>query len=479
MIQETEEEHWIYNATDCVITRECGEVLLETTRKMGLEGVDAFQQSLFHPVLQAMIRGVRVRQDIRNQLTMECQEELSLRESFVQKVLGHGLNPGSSPQMTKLFYEDLKQPPNWKRKAIGPSSLTCDDDALQKIAQREPLLRPLINAIGDIRTLGVFLSTFLLAKLDVDGRMRCSYNIGGNAQGKSAPYSYRLSSAKNAFDSGMNLQNLPSEKSKALGKAAKRSDTDFQLPNIRTMFGPDSGFTFFDLDLDRADLQVVVWEMDDEMLKTALKKGADIHLLNAFVLDGKEPPPMEELDESHPRYQDHRGRFKMQREFAKVFVHGSNYGGSARTMASHVGITVHAAERAQRIWFGAHPKIKQWHERTKQQVLKHRFVENKFGYRWYIFDRLDSVFNDALAWVPQSTVACVINRAWVNIYKNIPETQVLLQVHDSLAGQFPTHRKVEMLTRIEKECKIVIPYDDPLIIPVGIKTSEVSWGDVA
>jgi len=126
-----------------------------------------------------------------------------------------------------------------------------------------------------------------------------------------------------------------------------------------------------------------------------------------------------------------------------------------------------------------HPGIKKWHERTEEQIRKYRFVENRFGYRWYIFDRLDQLLPEAVAWIPQSTVGIVINRCWLNFYNNIPEVQVLLQVHDSLAGQFPTHRKEIIVPQMLEQSRIVIPYDTPLIIPTGIKTSEISWGDCA
>jgi hypothetical protein len=108
---------------------------------------------------------------------------------------------------------------------------------------------------------------------------------------------------------------------------------------------------------------------------------------------------------------------------------------------------------------------------------KRRFIENRFGYRWYIFDRTDGLLPECLAWLPQSHTSCVINRAWVNIYRNLPEVQVLLQVHDSLAGQFPSHLKEWAVRRLKEESSIVIPYDDPLIIPTGVKTSQKSWGE--
>lgn len=475
-----EEQRWTYNLQDCVYTREVGEVLNRTSSHMGLGGVDAAQQALFYPVLHAMLRGVRVREEAKRLMAMEIQDELSKREAYLYSILGHTINPASPKQMQALFYDDLRQPIVYKRTVVNgmtKMSPTCDDEALQKIAAKEPLLRPLTNAIADIRTLHKFYGDFVMMPVDADGRMRCSFNIAGDAGGKSAPYSYRLSSSKNPFGSGGNLQTIPSEKSKSSGKAAARGSMDFRLPNIRSMYGPDPGFTFFDMDLDRADLQVVVREAAEPDWIAAMKMGVDMHLLNAFIIDKKDPPPLDELVESHPRYADHRGPRKHSREFAKVFCHATNYGGGAKTVAAHTGKTVKEIDDAQRYWFGAHPGIRRWHERTFEQLHKRRFIENRWGYKWFVFDRLEAMLPEALAWVPQSTVGILINRIWTSFYQNIPEVQVLLQVHDSLAGQFPTHRAPIVLPLMQKFSRIEIPYDDPLIIPTGIKTSTVSWGD--
>jgi len=477
-----EDQLWSYNGQDCIYTRGAGETLAKVISTFNMQEVEAFQQSLFWPVLRAMQIGVRVIPSAKAEMAMLIQDAIAAREKFLFDVLGFSLNIASPKQMIELFYGDLAQKPV-KKRAQTPFGYemrpTCDDEALTEIARREPLLKPVCNAIADLRTLGKFLKDFVMMRLDTDGRMRCSFNIAGDAGGKSAPYSYRLSSSENAFGSGGNLQTIPSEKSKSSGKAAARGSLDFSLPNIRSMYGPDPGFTFFDTDLDRADLQVVVWESEDEMLKTAMRMGADIHLLNVYSLDGQDPPPLEELVETHPRYWDHRGPRKHKREFAKVFCHATNYLGKARTVAAHTGRTVHEIERSQKRWFEAHPGILTWHSRVIEQVNRNRFVENKFGYRWHIFDRInEQLYPKCVAWIPQSTVGGVINRAWKNFHDNLPEVQVLLQVHDSLAGQFPTHRKAALLPQMKQQASIIIPYAEPLIIPVGIKVSDISWGDV-
>lgn len=457
---ETEDDLWHYNGLDCVYTREVGEAEQEAIKKLGLEEVEHYQQRLFTPVLRAMIRGVRIDTGARNKLVGELQAAIAEREQYFRDILGHDLNPRSPKQMTTLFYEDLKQPPIKTRAKKGiPGHLTCDDEALAKIANREPLLAPLVQAIQEYRSLGVFLSTFVLAPLDVDGRMRCSYNITGTE-------TFRLSSSENVFGSGGNLQNLPKGDKKGL------------LPNIRKLYIPDPGMTFFDTDLDRADLQVVAWEADDARLKDALRRGVDVHLLNATLISG-ETYPLEHLIEGKPEYKPIREKYAVERQMAKTLAHGTNYGGSARTMAANTGYPLAAVERWQAAYFSTYPGIKKWHQRVEEQLRRTRMVTNKFGYRRYYFERTDNILPEALAWIPQSTVGVYIDRVWILIEENLPEVQVLLQVHDSLAGQFPTVRASTCKHSILQLAKqVIVPYDDPLIIPLGIKTSELSWGDV-
>lgn len=492
-----EDQLWYYNIEDCVYTDEVGLVEIQTAKTLGLEEVHEFQQRMFWPVLQAMQRGVRVDTARRAELVSEVQTEIARRQDFLAYVLGFPLNPDSPKQMHTLFYTDFKLPVQFKRGKKGePSRPTLDDDALQKLVRIEPLIRPLVNAIADIRTLGKFLSNFLCRTLGSDGRFRCSYNIGGSEGGKSAPKTYRLSSSEDAFGDGANMQNIPSEKSKSVGKAKKRggmgvSDVEglgdpYKFPNIREIFVPDPGYTWFDLDLMRADLFVFVWEIEDEIYKEVLKREVDAHLFHVYLLDGEDPPPLDELIERHGAdetcscpgrcYWEHRLPRKHKREFSKVFCHAVDYVGGSRTIAANVGLTVHEVDRARRKYLAAHPKIEPYWGKVERQIQKFHFVENKFGYRWYIFDRLEKLLPEAVAWIPQSTVSVAINKIWHRIYTEAPEIQVLMQVHDSLPGQFPTSQMNSCLTKIRECAKVVIPYSDPLTIPVSISTSERSWG---
>src|SRR5574337_7375 len=727
-----------YNCLDCTYTLEVHLKQKEWLEKLHLEKVNEFQQAMLYPVLHAITTGVKVDLEERDRQIRYLDEQILHLEGVLKQCFGE-VNVNSPKQIKELFLYTLGQKPIYSRSTGKPS---FGDEMLHSYAQREVLLKPFVNLILDLRTLMKLKSSFLEASLDENKRMKYSFNIAGDAQSNSAPYSYRLSSGKNIFGQGLNIQTLPSSKSKSIAKASMRGLKN--LPNLRKIFVPDEGMMMFDSDLDRADLQVVVWEIEDKILKEAMRRGVDVHLLNDFMLNNKEPPPLDELIETHPRYLDHRTPMKYEREFAKLFCHAcvdaeheflspdgwhkvselnddsiimicdiegnnahfekvegyfsgpsreviysqsqfnynqrvtgdhtvpyrshkknlfarrdelpcstsisfpisctvkgtvpvylpillgkihcrgtylpnseiylpidmvpileqnnivfdhdthwrvkiprpqcfkfppldweclnwshqdallyikernqkhrkyrdaeilqtlihlhshsstrfdstvtvstnksanqykkfskkdsiitgepvycpftssgywltrrkgiisvtgnSDYLGKPRTLAKHLGRTVQEIEKAQKIWFNLHPGLTKWHAKTEHQIKLRGYVENKFGYRWYIQDRIDmNVLPQAVAWIAQSTVGVLINQIWKRIY-DTKKIEILIQVHDSLVGQFPIEKEKESLDLIQECSKVIIPYDDPLIIPFGTKTSTISWGDCA
>lgn len=234
------------------------------------------------------------------------------------------------------------------------------------------------------------------------------------------------------------------------------------LPNIRKLFIPDEGMTFFDIDLDSADLRIVVWESDCKEMKAMFAEG-----LKPYVEVAKEYYRDPTITKHHPSY-----------KLMKAMCHGTNYLGTPSGLANRIGLIAAETEKLQKWYYEKFPEIKIWQEDLCAKLRSDRYVQNAFGYRIWFFDRIEgTVYNQAVAAVPQSTVACLINRGYVNIYKNCPDVEVLLQVHDSLAGQYPTALETSARQQIIDSCNVAIPYKDPLYIPVGIVTSTNSWGE--
>jgi len=441
-----EDQLWRYNGEDCCRTWEIAEELSKVVLQLGLADQCAFQHQMWWHALDVMIRGVAIDAEEKKKLSHTLLMEVTNREAWFAEVLGHPLNVRSSDQMKALFYDDLQLPVQRNRKTKEAS---CDDEALTKLAEKEPLIRPVVRKIREVRSLGVFRSTFVEARQDKDGRIRCSYNVAGTG-------TFRFSSSQDAFGSGLNLQNIPKG-----GEADDELDA-LELPNVRQLFKPDPGYELFDMDLDSADLRIVVYESDCREMKAMFAEGK-----KPYVEIAKEYYRDPSISKAHPKY----GAFKS-------LCHGTNYLGTARGIAPRVGLLTKEVERIQAWYFGRFPEIAQWQERLKEQMRKTRTVANAFGYRRIFFDRVDdAMFREGVAWIPQSTVGLLINKIWHNIREAEPEVQMLLQVHDSLVGQYPTYKAAYYRARLQELSRISVPYSDPLLIPTGFKYSQRNWGD--
>ena len=431
-----EEQLWEYNCRDCVVTYEVAEELEEQVAAMGLSEQLDFKMKEFSAVLLMMLRGVNCDLSLKNDLIMQLDMARSEIEEWITKANGGPLNIRSPKQMQE-FFRSLGMKEYRNRKTGTP---TVNDEALEKYERDVPWLRPFISRIRDLRSIGVFLSTFALMPLDRDRRIRCSYNLAGTT-------TFRYSSSENAFGSGTNLQNIPSGDSK--------------LPNIRRIFKPDQGYELADFDLKGADAQVVAAEAQDDELLELFRSGADIHTENAKAIF-----PNKSITK------DSRERF-----LAKTGVHATNYGSSARNLAIALGITVREAEYFQQRWFSAHPRIREWHRAIENSINRTRSVSNKFGFRRIFFDRIEGILPEALAWVPQSTVAAIISRSLVCISETLPEVHPLMQVHDSLVVQYKAKERDIWLPKIAECMRVAVPYDIPLTIQPTCKVSTKSWGD--
>lgn len=244
-------------------------------------------------------------------------------------------------------------------------------------------------------------------------------------------------------------------------------------PAIRSLIVPDPGYTIVDADLSGADAQVVAAEAGDEMLLRAFREGLDVHSLNAEMVFGTNftSAPGDPKNKS-----TRKGKL---RDDCKRATHGTNYGAAARTIAITLGWTVHEADLFQRKWFTLHPGIREWHRRTESSLRATRSVANRFGRRIIYFDRVDALLPEALAWIPQSTVALTTfagaRRVDEALNRDGEAIEWLLQVHDSLVFQVRTEAAPRLIPAVARLLEVAIPYPSPLVIPWKIAASTRSW----
>src|SRR4051812_30392382 len=119
------------------------------------------------------------------------------------------------------------------------------------------------------------------------------------------------------------------------------------LPNLRNLITPDATQILIDMDLARADIQVVAWEANALRLKALLIEERsdptkDLHTSNAMELFGADK-----------RDKKHRG-------LGKKIAHAADYLITPRSCAAQTGILVKEAERFIKRWYYLNPEIPKW-----------------------------------------------------------------------------------------------------------------------
>lgn len=437
---------WAYNAKDLIATWEVHNAQQRLLDTMRLRHVYNHLMQLYEPVLSMMILGFRWDSSAKEELGHKLSAQMNEALRRLSTIFGHEVNPRSPYQLKELFYGDFGLPSINHPKTGKP---TLDEAALTKIKEQNPVFERPIDLILGYRQDSVTKSTFLGANPSPDGRFHCSFNIGGTK-------TFRFSSSENAFHEGTNGQNLS--------------------PVVRKLLIPDPGYELEERDLAGADAQVVAWETGDEELKEIFKADKNLHIANARALF---PEVSAWSDEAIRASDGSTQRYKRYYYLAKTGVHATNYGVHDRTLSRTLGISVKDAGSFRARWFDLHPRILEWHKRVEEDLRRTRSVYNAFGFRYFFFDRIDvSSLQDALAWVPQSTVAVVCAKAMIRLYRNVPEVEMLLQVHDSVVMQIPLTKAEELYPQISSAFEVSIPYEDPLIIPTKPKRSRESWGAV-
>lgn len=198
-LPENMDQYWTYNCKDVCTTFEVTFVLQELLSHFQRWPQYTFMAHTARSALKSMLRGILVDAKARSEVAGLLMQTIAEYEALINHLVGFDLNVGSSKQMQDFFYGELRLPIQIDKKTKRP---TLNSAALATLAQKEPLLRPLVELIEKKRSLGVFLSTFCLMSLDKDKRMRCSFNVCGTE-------TMRFSSSSNAFGTGGNLQNIP------------------------------------------------------------------------------------------------------------------------------------------------------------------------------------------------------------------------------------------------------------------------------
>lgn len=276
---------------------------------------------------------------------------------------------------------------------------------------------------------------------------------------------FRLASSDSPLfrDGSTNLQNL--------AKKVARIDTLYQ---VRDCIIADEGYVLVAADYSGAEAVGVGAYSGDWSYVDRLLNGEDTHTTLATAFYGSTSTETER---------------KVQRDIAKMIRYASSYFAQVRTITQRLnkdaditGIYFTESEvlRLHKILLQLHP-LERWWAEMREYLDKHNgVVRNCFDYRRTFYDtNPDYRLKDALSFLPQSTVAWLINEAMVAFYPHdCPDIQLLLQIHDELLFQCREPEipyLVNLMTPVlERRFKV---HGHELYIPVEWK-SGLSWGSM-
>jgi DNA polymerase I-like protein with 3'-5' exonuclease and polymerase domains len=342
------------------------------------------------------------------------------------------LNPNSWQQVEAFFYDYLQLPPVWqydhktKQRKRGTNR-----DALEKLRDAYPSARPLVNAILAFREATKLASVFKKGLEPRTKRLRCGFSPTGTDTG-------RLSSQTNPFGRGTNAQNLNDRVRRVV--VAPRGFI-IAYPDLKTAESFAVGF------LAACDKYIAACAGD---LHTAVVR---------LVWSGQ-------VDPNALFYRDFTYR-----DMAKRGGHGTNYYGTARTMAMHLKVETALIEGFQSSYFGAFPEISDWHLEVISQIQTTGKIVTPLGRERQFWGRPDdpATHRAAIAHGPQSLVADVMDEGLMQVqswlmkdcdYARImahTDAGLLAQVHDAGAFLIPVDGAPDILPEILD--RMVYPVD--------------------
>jgi DNA polymerase I-like protein with 3'-5' exonuclease and polymerase domains len=205
------------------------------------------------------------------------------------------------------------------------------------------------------------------------------------------------------------------------------------LYNLRDVLTAEPGRTLCYSDLSQAEARVAAWMSRDPLAIRQYTEQVDRYRFFASHFYDVAPQVVT----------------KPQRNVGKMGVLAYQYSvGWAKFQeqvnkdAELTGVSITAAEakKADALYHRLYPGYRVWHQRVLAGVQKTGYVRNCFGRRIEFFNRVDSASSidklkrDAVASLPQSTIADLLNSKLVEVYRAMDpkEIRILLQVHDAI-----------------------------------------------
>ncbi len=394
------------------------------------------------PVLARMeAAGIKIDTEVLAEMSQRLERESSQKARDIWEKCGTEFNINSPRQLGDVLFNKLnltKPFKSGKGKIISTAV-----DVLEGLASEHEVPRLVL----EYRQLSKLKSTYvdaLPALLNpATRRLHTTFNMAGSATG-------RLSSIN------PNLQNIPIRTE--LGR------------EIRAAFVAEPGNLLLAADYSQIELRLLAHFSADPLLVEAYRRGDDIHTLTASQVFGV---PADEVNPEHRRR-------------AKAVNFGIVYGLSAFGLSQQIGIDQKEAKRFIEAYFEKYVGVRQFIDRTLEQVRADLKVATLFGRIRPIPDILSKNPNlrgfaerTAVNTPLQGTAADLIKLAMIRIDAELRQrnlqSRMLLQVHDELVFEVPEGELDAMKQLVTQQMENVYELKVPLKVEVGVGPN---WRDL-
>jgi DNA polymerase-1 len=393
------------------------------------------------PVLYRMEQaGIRIDIHALDGLSKRFAVELERVGERIFELAGRRFNINSPKQLGEVLFTHMGLPAptvRGKGKAISTAQ-----DVLEQLAEAHDVPRLVL----EFRHLAKLKSTYIDAlpmQADKNSRVHTTFQAAATATG-------RLSSVN------PNLQNIPIRTE--LGR------------EIRAAFVASPGMQLLSADYSQIELRLLAHFSSDPLLVRAFANNEDIHTITASEVFGV---PAESMD-------------KETRNRAKAVNFGIVYGISPFGLAAQLGIPQAEAKAYIDRYFVRYEGVKAFIEKTLEAARREGSVRTMFGRMRPIPDIESRNPNQrgfaertAINTPLQGTAADLIKLAMIALDRKLTEgrlrTRMVLQVHDELLFEVPSHETTEVEKLVREEMERVVTLSVPLIADLGFGPN---WRDL-
>ena len=380
-----------------------GDAIEKELKEMELTDLyDSIEEPLVKVLSDMEMEGVKIDLiQLRRYAAGLSNEMNGIQERVREMAQEPDLNILSPKQIGVLLFEKLKLDPKIKPKSGVRYSYPTDEDTLNTLADRHPIINEILEYRGVKKLLSTYIEPFPNYISPATGKIHTTFNQALTATG-------RLSSSK------PNLQNIPirTERGKEIRKAFIPSRPDGVIVSA---------------DYSQIELRIMAHLSCDTHLIEAFRKGQDVHATTAARIFGI---PLEEVTAD-------------QRRIAKTANFGIMYGISSFGLAQRLHIPRGEAKKIIEDYFASFPAISSFIEDTLTSARETGYVETIFGRRRYLPDinskngTVRSLAERTAVNAPiQGTSADIIKMAMINVDRRIRKeglkSRMVLQIHDEL-----------------------------------------------